>query len=224
MGYRQLGRQIGCALVALGLFSAFVPAQAAEKSDHPAVSDLWVRQGKLLPVAQQAVQILQRAGDEGLNTTDYDAAGLAKAVHDAPAAGLSTAAQAEVAGALDQAMARYLHDLHYGRVNPASVYANFNIPPKTLNIAATLNSALQAGDLDLAVKTATPQFPLYLALRPWLARFRALEQDPAWSGSLPVLPASKSSMALRLALPQPMASSTQAPRSRSLRSALARPS
>ena len=191
MGYRQLGRQIGCALVALGLFSAFVPAQAAEKSDHPAVSDLWVRQGKLLPVAQQAVQILQRAGDEGLNATDYDAAGLAKAVHDAPAAGLSTAAQAEVAGALDQAMARYLHDLHYGRVNPASVYANFNIPPKTLNIAATLNSALQAGDLDLAVKTATPQFPLYLALRPWLARFRALEQDPAWSGSLPVLPASK---------------------------------
>ena len=163
-------------------------AQAAEVVD---ARGLWMRQGKPLPVAQQAVQILQRAGDEGLNPRDYDAAGLAKAVHEANTVAMPAPAQTELANTLEQAVTRYLHDLHYGRVNPASVYANFNMPPKTLGVAATLMSALQAGDLELAVKAATPQFPLYLALRPWLARFRVLEQDPAWSGVLPPLPSTK---------------------------------
>lgn len=191
MGYRQLGRQVGRSLLAVALLCAVTLVQAVEKGGAEAASDLWVRHGKLLPVAQQAVQILQHAGDEGLNPADYGAARLAKAVRDVPAAGLSSAAQAEMADALNQAMAHYLHDLHYGRVDPASVYANFNVPPKTLNVPSTLHAALVAGDLDQAVQAATPQFPLYRGLRPWLARFRALEKDPAWSGSLPPLPGKK---------------------------------
>lgn len=190
MGYRQLGRQLG-RLLLVTLLCAVTLAQALEKVDHEPVSDLWMRQGRFLPVAQQAVQILQHAGDEGLDPSDYDAMGLTKTVHDVPATGVSATAQTEIANALDQAMTRYLHDLYYGRVDPASVYANFNLPPKTLNVASTLHAALVAGDLDQAVKAATPQFPLYRGLRPWLARFRTLERDPAWSGALPPLPAAK---------------------------------
>ena len=65
------------------------------------------------------------------------------------------------------------------------------MPPKTLDVAATLHAALLAGNLEQAVKAATPQFPLYQALRPWLARYRALENDPAWNTALPPLPAKK---------------------------------
>ena len=155
-------------------------------------ASLWFRQGKPLPVAQQAVKILLQAGDDGLDPADYDAPGLAKAVDQATqSGGVSSATQAELANALGQAVFRYLHDLYYGRVDPASVYANFNVPPKTLNIASTLNAALVAGNLDPAVKAASPQFPLYRALKPWLVRFRAMETDPAWQGTLPPLPGKK---------------------------------
>ena len=157
-----------------------------------AVDSAWLRQGRLAPVALSAVQILQQAGDEGLNPNDYDAAGLSKRVAAArEGAVLSGSAQTALTEALTQSMRRYLHDLHYGRVDPASVYANFTVPPKTLNVTAVLDEALAAGNLDLAVKAATPQFPLYQALRPWLKRYRALESDPAWAGALPPLPTTK---------------------------------
>lgn len=152
----------------------------------------WLRQGRPMPVANAAVKILEHAGDDGLNPSDYDAADLARRVNVArEGSPLSTSAQTALEDALTQAMQRYLHDLHYGRVDPVSVYANFDVPPKTLNVAATLDAALAAGNLDLAVAAATPQFPLYKALRPWLARYRVLESDPAWSGSLPPLPSTK---------------------------------
>ena len=152
----------------------------------------WIRQGRPAPVALSAAKILQQAGDEGLNPSDYDAAGLSKRVEAArEGVALSGTAQAALGEALTQSMRRYLHDLHYGRVDPESVYANFSVPPKTLNVAVRLDEALAAGNLDLAVQAATPQFPLYQALRPWLKRYRALESDSAWAGSLAPLPATK---------------------------------
>ena len=154
----------------------------------------WFKQGRPAPIAQAAVQVLERAADEGLNPADYDADGLAKRVAQAAAPSslpLSVNAQTALSDALAAAMRRYLHDLHYGRVDPASVYANFKLPPKTLNVAAALEAAVAAGNLAPAIHAATPQFPLYQALRPWLVRYRTLESDPAWVGTLPPLPATK---------------------------------
>ena len=187
MAYRWLKMGVARGLAVLGVV-LMVSAGAA--ADSPDSMTMWLRQGKPLPVALDAVRILQQSGDDGLNPRDYDAAGLAKVVSQAQI-GLSASAQTALASALDQAMRRYLHDLHYGRVDPASVYANFNVPPKTLDVASTLHAALLAGNLEQAVKVATPQFPLYQALRPWLARYRALENDPAWSVALPPLPGKK---------------------------------
>ena len=187
MTYRWLTTGVARGLALLGLALLVSVSAVADPSDSTA---LWLRQGKPLPVALDAVRILQQSGDEGLDPRDYGAPDLAKAVNQAQS-GLSASAQTALANALDLAMRRYLHDLHYGRVDPASVYANFNVPPKTLDVAATLHAALLAGNLEQAVKAATPQFPLYQALRPWLARYRALENDPAWNTALPPLPAKK---------------------------------
>lgn len=152
----------------------------------------WVVQGRPTALALAAVQILERAGDEGLNPSDYGAGALGKAIAAAnQGAPLTATKQSELDTAISQSMQRYLHDLHYGRVDPKSVYANFNVSPKTLNVPATLNAALATGDLKQAIKAATPTFPLYQALRPWLARYRALESNVAWVGNLPALPAQK---------------------------------
>ena len=104
---------------------------------------------------------------------------------------MSGSKQTELDGAINQSMLRYLHDLHYGRVDPHKVYANFDVPPKSLDLQATLNAAVAAGDLGVAIKAATPSFPLYKALRPWLATYRALESNAAWASNLPALPSQK---------------------------------
>lgn len=152
----------------------------------------WVVQGRPTALAKSAVKILEQAGDEGLNPGDYEAAGLSKAIAAAnTGAALPATRQAELDTTLNQSMLRYLHDLHYGRVDPRTVYAKFDVPPKTLNLQAILSAAVAAGDLSLAVKEATPTFPLYKALRPWLATYRGLEGSPAWAGNLPPLPSQK---------------------------------
>ncbi|WP_284446786.1 L,D-transpeptidase family protein [Fluviibacter phosphoraccumulans] len=158
----------------------------------PDNSVAWIVQGRPSALAQSAVQILEQAGDEGLNPSDYDATVLGHSVVAATKGKPLTAEQqTALNAAISQSLLRYLHDLHYGRVDPRSVYANFNVAPKTLNLPATLNAAVAAGDLKQAVKAATPAFPLYQALKPWLARYRALEHNPAWVGNLPALPAQK---------------------------------
>ena len=152
----------------------------------------WVAQGRPTALAKSAVKILELAGDEGLNPSDYDAAELGREVSAASqGAPLATAKQTEFDAALTQSMLRYLHDLHYGRVDPRTVYANFDVPPKSLNLQAALTAAMAAGDLGLVVKEATPSFPLYKALRPWLATYRSLENNPAWVTNLPPLLAQK---------------------------------
>ena len=152
----------------------------------------WIVQGRPSVLARSAVQILEHADDEGLNPSDYDAALLAQSVAAASKDKPLTAEQQTALDAdINQSLLRYLHDLHYGRVDPRSVYANFNVSPKTLNLQATLNAAVAAGDLNQAVKAAAPTFPLYQALKPWLVRYRALEKNPVWAGNLPALPAQK---------------------------------
>ncbi len=179
----------GRRLLACGLIIFLLSGAAAAAGD---TAGPWLLQGRPSPSAQQAVRILQQAGDDGLNPDDYAASGLANALdqatHGEP---LSAPAQSALASALEDAMRRYLHDLRYGRIDPAAVYANFKAPPKTFDEQALLKAALDAGNLATAVRAATPRFPLYAALKPWLARFRALDNDPSWASALPPLPGKK---------------------------------
>lgn len=173
----------GVAVLLAGLSLVCSPVIAADAA-RPAA---WVVDGRPTALAQSAVQILGQADREGLDPADYDATRLALAISQPSVAVNGQSLDA----ALTTAMTRYLHDLHYGRVDPRSVYANFDVPAKSLNVTATLNGAIAAGNLDQAVRAATPTFPLYQALLPWLARYRALKDHPAWLTPLPALPSAK---------------------------------
>lgn len=167
--------------------------------------DWWTAQHGRPPIAVQALNILQHADKDGLDPRDYLLPEWSNAI---ARVGTSTEAsrtaptrrtesplpdtqRSALANALEDAMRRYLHDLHFGRVNPAAVYPNFKGPPKTLDIDATLKAAIAAGNLDIAVHAARPKFPMYQALKRWLERFRSLERAPEWQSTLPPLPKNK---------------------------------
>ncbi|MFM7123279.1 MAG: hypothetical protein ACKOW6_06825 [Fluviibacter sp.] len=66
--WRRTVLLVACALSVL----VALPVAAAEQPIG------WVVQGKSTTLAKAAVKILEQAGDEGLNPSDYDAAGLSK--------------------------------------------------------------------------------------------------------------------------------------------------
>lgn len=153
----------------------------------------WLVDGRPAPAAQQAVNLLSAAATEGLQSEDYQAAWLAQAVAVAaqgPALGADAALQLE--DALTTAVQSYLSDLRSGRIDPRQIHQNYT--PTALPITETttaVQEAIAPPALADAVRTATPQVPLYASLRSELARYRALGNPAAWDTPLPPLPGRK---------------------------------
>ena len=154
---------------------------------------LWLNAGRPTPDAIQAVDILTSASEEGLDPRDYDAAGLARRLTQArqdPT--LAEAAQAQLDAALTAALQRYLVDLRSGRVDPRQIHANFDAQgPAPLDTLAFLREAVAGRRVAEALRQAEPRLPMYASLREALARYRALNDHPAWQEALPPLPGRK---------------------------------
>ncbi len=98
----------------------------------------------------EARQILAGAASEGLDPADYRG------------------------GAIEAVFARYLRDLHLGRVRPREVGFGVGVPvPDAAFVAQVLQEAVAAGRLALAVERLTPAPSQYRQLREMLARYRA---------------------------------------------------
>ncbi|RVT51632.1 L,D-transpeptidase family protein [Rubrivivax albus] len=133
-------------------------------------------------LARDAVALLADAASHGLDPADYDAPSLALALQ----AGTSPST---LGPRLGTAMQRYLHDLHFGRVEPQAIHHDFRpVRRVPFDAAAVLDTALATGSVAGAVTAAAPPFPTYDQLRATLARCRALATDPAWTSPLPTLP------------------------------------
>jgi murein L,D-transpeptidase YcbB/YkuD len=122
--------------------------------------------------ARIAIELLADAGSHGLDPLDYSVPVLRAAFE-------RIGADPRLDTALATAMQRYLHDLHDGRVPPAS--------PARFDAEATLRAALALQDLPLAVRQSAPALPQYERLREAPAAYRRLESHPAWSSPEPAL-------------------------------------
>ncbi len=162
---------------------ACVHAQAAASSD-------WFDGSHASPLAFQAVGILAGAAGHGLEPADYDAAQLSEALERLTGERAPAPAQiVHIDQALDAAMTRFLSDLHFGRIDPRKIHHDFTPPARAdFDASAVLRDALAAHDLNIAVRRAAPNLPLYWHLMEALARYRSLAADPAWGTPLPPLP------------------------------------
>lgn len=151
----------------------------------------WFDGGRPNAAARQAVALLAAAPDDGLFADDYDSEALRAAVARASEGPAPEATQIDALDhALSAAMQRFLVDLHYGRVDPATIQNAFTPASRQgFDAAERLRAALAEQRLPELVREAVPQLPAYARLRGALARYRALADDPvSWRQPLPPLP------------------------------------
>ena len=167
---------------------AYTPARTGSHAPpHPGRDDvaalyaisartvLWVdAAGRQSAAAGEALDLLGRAADEGLDPADYGAAALK-----ASAAALSggNAGSDDIAAfdvGLSAAMLRYMRHLHLGRIDPRSIGFHIRAPAEAHDFPTLLASALAAGRVSQAADALLPPLSRYRALRDALPRYRAM--------------------------------------------------
>jgi murein L,D-transpeptidase YcbB/YkuD len=179
-------RAVLVAVAALALFVALGAARAA--SAEPTL--LWSVGAQPTPQALAFLQELRHADARGLDPADYGGERLNDELTALSAAPPAEARQRAAAfdAALTAAGIRFLSDLHYGRIDPASVGHNLAVNRITLDVPTTLAHLATALDVPVALDALEPQFRHFALLKKALARYRLLAQESGIN-DLPPLPA-----------------------------------
>ncbi|MBL8409517.1 MAG: L,D-transpeptidase family protein [Candidatus Accumulibacter sp.] len=153
---------------------------------------LWFAAERPTLAAQQAVELLAEADADGLEAQDYNTDWLRMAIENAISGqALAEDQVARIDLALTAAMRRFLTDLHFGRVDPHQLGANYSQAAGAFDVDFLLTSAITDDRLAEAARSVAPALPQYVALREALARYRELAGHPAWQQDLPALPKGK---------------------------------
>ena len=125
-----------------------------------------------LVAAVEAIQV------HGLDPADFSPDQLRRAA----AESTTVEARAERELLLTDTLAALLFQLRHGKVDPRTLYRewNFTPPPNPYERAGELAAVLQAGDLRAAIDAHAPDLPLYRALVQGLAHYQALAMLGDW--------------------------------------------
>jgi murein L,D-transpeptidase YcbB/YkuD len=137
----------------------------------------WIRGAKPSTQALEFIGLLETADQKGLNPEDYDASrwsarvdGLGKATPD------SSLVRFDVA--LTVSAARYLSDLHLGKVSPATLHKDFDPERKKHNAGVFLRDKVtEAASVKDALARVEPPFPGYARALAALQEYRKLAKD-----------------------------------------------
>ncbi len=167
------------ALVAQGGETGDRPVEQAALARLYPPSDsrpLWSRpDGRPTIQASAAIGALASAESHGLVSDDYDVTALWELWFTAEVS-RTEAARFDVA--LTRAVMRFLADMRFGRIDPATVH--FDLPPNVVDpseLARLVMALTHAADVPAAVAAATPAYMGYQALERALTRYRALARD-----------------------------------------------
>jgi murein L,D-transpeptidase YcbB/YkuD len=150
---------------------------------------LWSDGEKPTPAAISLLQELRQADARGLDPEDYSGTRLTDLLVELSKAGHSGTEQwAQFDAGLSLAGVRLLSDLHFGRIDPATVGNNLSVDRIQLDLPTTLEQLATASDVAAALDALEPQFRHYALLKKQLAHYRALASE-AGINDLPPLPA-----------------------------------
>jgi murein L,D-transpeptidase YcbB/YkuD len=147
---------------------------------------LWLdAQGRPNLNAVDALSLLDRAADDGLDPAEYRLQDMA-CLRTRPD---STALPQDLARfdvALSANLLRYLRHLHLGRVDPRRLGLRLTVWTEPHDFAALLGAAIAGGRIPALADGLRPPLAQYRALRATLARYRALAATP-----MPTVPSSR---------------------------------
>jgi murein L,D-transpeptidase YcbB/YkuD len=150
---------------------------------------MWSDGEKPSTAALVLLQELRHASERGLDPEDYPGNRLAYLLIDLIDSGHPAVEQwALFDASLSLAGLRFLSDLHYGRIDPASVGHNLTVERIRLDIPTTLAHLATAVNVGVAIDSLEPQFTHYALLKRELARYRELAAREGLN-DLPPLPA-----------------------------------
>lgn len=115
----------------------------------------------------EVIKLLEQASTHGLNPKDYEVQLLKdKQSAFSSAVDLQSKDVALYDTALSLSLMRYLHDLHYGRINPRSAF-NHDIKQRheKLNVAELIQTQLTQNSLDKLPSLVEPKLPQYQKLQ-----------------------------------------------------------
>lgn len=182
--------QIACLLIVAGIAaSAGAQPPWLDSAGRPAAS------------VREALRLLSDAASDGLAPQDYrvdELSARAVALHAAP----NSADARQFERDLGDAVRRFAHDLHVGRIDPRSV--GFQLPRSrdaAPDLDTMLDDAVSTGRLPHFIEGLRPRFEQYALLRSALARYRVLAVESAWTPlriKLPLKPGERSDAAVDL--------------------------
>ncbi|HEY6895434.1 MAG TPA: L,D-transpeptidase family protein [Rhodanobacteraceae bacterium] len=143
--------------------------------------------------AERNVNVFYARRENRLAWNDASIAALEQAIDDSEADGLDPddyhrRALRSVRGERDRdilatdAFLLLAQHLSEGRVNPQSLIREWCIPPKRMDLAAALQTALDADDITGVLQKLTPQHAGYVRLRAALQTYRDIERSGGWPG------------------------------------------
>ncbi|MDD5269329.1 MAG: L,D-transpeptidase family protein [Methylococcales bacterium] len=142
---------------------------------------LWLGNAQAEKNIGDVLNLLESASANGLNLTRYDTQTLRQKLPSA----LSFASDnyKELAlydTAISISLLRFLHDLHYGRVNPKEI--NFNLKlreTKLIDLPVLIKTSLAQGAISQLPELVEPKLKQYKKLKQALANYRLLASNPA---------------------------------------------
>ena len=139
------------------------------------------------PAAIAVMRAMRTGGNKGLTARHYDGLGLTYRLLELPLRGPPAQRWADWDVAVSLALARYLQDLHFGRVEPGVVGHGLRVDPTRLDVATVLTAVAGSRDVEATIATVEPAFRHYLLLEQQLVRYRELAATPGLT-ALPPLP------------------------------------
>jgi L,D-transpeptidase YcbB len=135
---------------------------------------LWLGNSNSSKNTAEVLALLTNASTQGLNPEDYDVEILRNRLKTALT--FAPTAYKELAlsdTALSITLLRFLHDLHYGRINPQGIKFNLQLrDKKTLDIPVLIKDSLMLNTLAKLSDLAAPKLEQYQKLKSALANYR----------------------------------------------------
>ena len=141
---------------------------------------LWLGNAQAKKNILDVLNLLENASVNGLNSTSYDTQSLQLRLSSALTIAPNNYKQLALYDtAISLSLLRFLHDLHYGRVNPKEI--NFNLKlreKKQIDLPALIKTSLAQGTIGQLPESVEPKLKQYQKLKQALATYRLLAKNP----------------------------------------------